>query len=147
MQTFSAREIINRLKLALSLPTDNALSDYLGIGKAALSNWKRRNTIDFLLIFSKCEHLNLDWVVMGRGGMYIDGEKRTLPNHEGGTGQAPGQDLLIGKALEQAEEIGRLRERIRHLEAKLGEIGGISDTFEDFLEEATSERNGAEKAG
>lgn len=60
------RLIINRIKKANNFSTDTELANFLGIKKSTLSNWYTRNTIDYDLVFSKCEHLNLDWLVYGK---------------------------------------------------------------------------------
>ncbi len=67
MKTFSSDEVLNRLKEALSVGTDTELADLLGIKKATLSNWRNRSSVDFLLVFSFCEHVNIDWLITGRG--------------------------------------------------------------------------------
>ena len=69
MKTFSSKEVIERLKIALNLSSDNALAETLGVSKATLSNWKSRNSIDIPLLFSKCEHLSIDWLLTGNGAM------------------------------------------------------------------------------
>ncbi|MBF1631186.1 MAG: helix-turn-helix domain-containing protein [Prevotella sp.] len=69
MKTFSSKEVIERLKIALNLSSDNALAETLGVSKATLSNWKSRNSIDIPLLFSKCEHVSVDWLLTGNGAM------------------------------------------------------------------------------
>lgn len=69
MKTFSSQEVIARLKEALNITTDIDLSNRLGISKSALSNWKARNTLDLPLVFSICEHINMDWLFTGEGDM------------------------------------------------------------------------------
>lgn len=69
MNTFSSLEVIERLRTAFSAHTDTELATALGVSKATLSNWKSRNSLDLKLVFSKCKHLNLDWVFAGRGSM------------------------------------------------------------------------------
>lgn len=69
MKTFSSTEILNRLKEALSTTSDTELADLLGIKKSTLSNWRNRNSIDLPLVFSFCEHINIDWLITGRGEM------------------------------------------------------------------------------
>lgn len=53
MKIISSKEVIERLKIALSLSSDNALAETLGVSKTTLSNWKSRNSIDIPLVFSK----------------------------------------------------------------------------------------------
>lgn len=69
MKTFSSKEIIERLKIGMELSSDNALADTLGVSKTTLSNWKSRNSLDFPLVFSLCEHISLDWLLTGKGNM------------------------------------------------------------------------------
>lgn len=70
MKTFSSKqEILNRLKEAYKIQKDSELAKFLGISKSTLSNWISRNSIDYDLVFSKCEHINLDWLLTGRGSM------------------------------------------------------------------------------
>ena len=69
MKTLSSKEIIERLKIGLELSSDNALADTLGVSKTTLSNWKSRNSLDFPLVFSLCEHISLDWLLTGKGKM------------------------------------------------------------------------------
>ena len=58
-------DILGRLKLA----SNADLARFLGIAPATLSNWKSRGSLDYDLVFSKCEQLNLDWLLTGRGNM------------------------------------------------------------------------------
>lgn len=69
MKILSSKEIIERLKIGLELSSDNALADTLGVSKTTLSNWKSRNSLDFPLVFSLCEHISLDWLLTGKGKM------------------------------------------------------------------------------
>jgi len=67
--------ILERLKSAYNLKTDAALADRLGIVASTLSNWKARVSIDYDLIFSKCEDLNEAWILTGEGQMKKSEEK------------------------------------------------------------------------
>lgn len=71
MNTFSSQEVIERLKNALSISTDTELANVLGVTKATVSNWRSRNSFDVQLLHTKCSHLNLDWVLTGRGSASI----------------------------------------------------------------------------
>ena len=87
MKTFSSQEVIARLKEALNITTDIDLSNRLGISKSALSNWKARNTLDLPLVFSICEHINMDWLFTGEGDMLkspntpVDDRPKELAHH------------------------------------------------------------------
>lgn len=60
-----AKSIIERTKRGLGLSSDIELANLLGINKSTLSNWKSRNSIDFSILFSKCKHLDLNWLIHG----------------------------------------------------------------------------------
>lgn len=84
MKTFSSDDILNRLKLAFSAGSDTELADLLGIKKATLSNWRNRNSLDLPLVFSFCEHINIDWLITGQGKMLknapLDSESDIIPS-------------------------------------------------------------------
>ena len=69
MKTFLSTDILDRLKTALSMSSDKDLGEALGVSKAAISNWRKRNSIDFERVFSICEHINIDWLMTGEGNM------------------------------------------------------------------------------
>jgi len=57
--------ILNRIKSEKKFKTDTELANFLGISKATLSNWYKRDTIDYDLVLSKCEHMDLNWIIRG----------------------------------------------------------------------------------
>lgn len=69
MKTKSVNDILDRLKSALSLDSDQDLANALQVSKAAVSNWRKRNSLDYDRVFSICEHINLDWLLTGHGLM------------------------------------------------------------------------------
>lgn len=69
-------DIIQRAKKALNLKNDKDLSILLGVSKSTLSNWNNNSrSIDYPLLFSKCEHINFDWLLTGEGEMLRKTEK------------------------------------------------------------------------
>lgn len=58
-------QILNRFKQVKKFKTDTELAQFLGVDKTTLSNWKARNTIDWDLMFSKCEHISIQWLITG----------------------------------------------------------------------------------
>lgn len=118
MKTFSVDDILERLKQALNLVTDVELATALGVKKTTLSNWRARNSIDFQAVFSICEHINIDWLILGRGNSsLIASNTEDIPHSQ-----------LFDKVIEQAQEIGRLRERIAQLEQRLEKTAGDVST-------------------
>ena len=70
-------DIIQRAKKALNLKNDKDLSILLGISKSTLSNWNNNSrSIDYPLLFSKCEQINFDWLLTGEGEMLRKKEKQ-----------------------------------------------------------------------
>ena len=64
------KQIINRFKEIKKIKSDAELSNYLGISRSTLSNWKARDTIDFDILFAKCEQESIDWLLTGEGNMF-----------------------------------------------------------------------------
>lgn len=64
--------ILNEIKTYLKLETDKEFADFLGIKPQNLSNWKKRNTYDVELLYTKCEGLNAEWLLTGNGEMLKD---------------------------------------------------------------------------
>lgn len=65
----SKSDILNRIKQVAETSTDAGLARFLGISPATLSNWKARGSIDYDLVFSKCEQVDFDWLLTGKGDM------------------------------------------------------------------------------
>ncbi len=132
MKTFSSDDILNRLKAALAVGTDKELAETLGIKKATLSNWRTRNSIDFPLVFSFCEHINIDWLITGRGEPNnLESAKPSLVVESGNN------DKLLDRVVEQAEEIGRLKERIAQLEREKNDSLESLQTAPEVLSTST----------
>ena len=70
MKTFSKKDIVDRLKQALKAENNSDLANILGVNKSTISNWINRDSIDYDLVFSFCEHINLDWLLTGLGDMH-----------------------------------------------------------------------------
>lgn len=64
--------MLERLKIALGIKTDTELAQYLGMPQPTLANQKRRGGIDYELIFSKANGINLHWLLTGEGTMYAN---------------------------------------------------------------------------
>lgn len=57
--------ILDRLKKAYSMKYDAEIADFLGKDASTISTWKRRGTIDYATIFSKCSDLNANYIIHG----------------------------------------------------------------------------------
>lgn len=61
--------IIEKLCVYYQVVRKKDLAEKLGINPSVLSNWNTRNTIDWDLIFTKCEDINLNWLIYDEGEM------------------------------------------------------------------------------
>lgn len=80
----NATIFIDRLKERYSLGTDAALCQMLGITPNTLSTWKKRNSFDYELVFSKCEDLDANFLLYGsdeqsHNANIVDVTKKGLP--------------------------------------------------------------------
>lgn len=69
MKEIQAEPVIDRMAKAVGVRTDRALSQVLGYGASAVSNWRTRNRVPY----TECVHLaatrgmSLDWLILGIG--------------------------------------------------------------------------------
>jgi transcriptional regulator with XRE-family HTH domain len=119
MHNLKINLIIQRLQLFFDVKTSKALAQKLGVSESALSNWKNRNTIDYELLFTKCEGINFNWLFLGKG------EMNSLPEQVNES--PPGYARVIGDANEklvrsQQETIEVQRRYINSLEKDLAKL-------------------------
>ena len=57
--------ILDRIKEAYRLKNNAELARFLGVKPKTISNWYARNSIDYDIIFSKCDDLDLTWLING----------------------------------------------------------------------------------
>lgn len=62
--------MLNMLQNYYGLNKDIEFASLLGISSQVLSNWKKRNTFDAELIYTKCLNINPDWLLTGNGDMF-----------------------------------------------------------------------------
>lgn len=63
--------IINDIKNHLNFKTDKEFAEFLGIKQNTLSTWRSRNMIDYDLIISKCDFIDANWLLTGKGDMLL----------------------------------------------------------------------------
>lgn len=115
-------DILNRLRLVADTTSDAGLARFLGISPATLSNWKARGSIDYDLVFSKCEEINLDWLLTGQGNMRRSERQENQEPTVIYTSDPKDAAIIADKQLiieRDAELIASLREKIKDLETKL----------------------------
>lgn len=138
--------IINKLSEYYCNGNDSEFARKLGITPQTLSNWKARNTIDYDLIYTKCENLNADWLLSGNGKMvkmeYDISVKSSIleePKVEYGTNW---KDRYI----QLQEEVMQLQKKIIQMQEEQNAIKSINEniTEEDYIKLTASKiRNSA----
>lgn len=105
----------------------SVFAKFLGVAPSTISSWLSRDTFDYDLIFAKCENISSDWLLTGEGSMLLSDnqEKTTKTAHKKDCATVEHRllDIIQEKDCiirEQAEEIGRLKERIAQLEREKG---------------------------
>lgn len=61
--------ILSKIKDYYGFKKDIELANFLGISPQALYNWKKRNSYDLQLIYSKCPEINPEWLLAGTGAI------------------------------------------------------------------------------
>ena len=61
--------ILDRIKEAYGLSGNSELARFLGVAPNTITNWYNRNSIDFDLVFPKCESIDFNWLITGKGPM------------------------------------------------------------------------------
>jgi phage repressor protein C with HTH and peptisase S24 domain len=64
--------ILNKIKSHYGFKKDSDLARFLEISPQTFSNWKKRNSYDPQLIYTKCPEINSDWLLTGKGPMLKD---------------------------------------------------------------------------
>lgn len=67
MQEKSSRieDILSRLRIFFKVKTNRAVAERLGVSEQAVSNWKKRQTIDWDLLHNKAAGVDWDWLMTG----------------------------------------------------------------------------------
>jgi len=114
--------IIERLKSYFQVDSDSKLAQILGVKPNTISTWKARHSVDWPLIFSKCDNLNLNWLLTGEGPMlrntdgFNDGPAQVATVVEQSCAQCAIKDKLIES---QQATIEAQRETINLLKQEL----------------------------
>ena len=61
----NANLILDRLKSAYNMKYDTEIADLLGKDASTISTWRRRGTVDYAIIFAKCNDLNANYIIHG----------------------------------------------------------------------------------
>ena len=75
----------------------SVFANFLGVAPSTISSWLARNTIDYDLIFAKCENLSSDWLLTGKGDMLRQAD--SLPTATPATVPSEGIPLIPIEAM------------------------------------------------
>jgi phage repressor protein C with HTH and peptisase S24 domain len=71
--------IINEIKLHLGIKTDTEFANFLGVTQPTISTWRSRNSIDYDLIIAKCNNIDANWLLTGKGNMLKEENTLIIP--------------------------------------------------------------------
>ena len=85
----------------------------LGTTPQVIATWIARDTMNYDLIYAKCEGLSAHWLLSGEGEMLKSTVHQSNPQQEAVPAQLTGLiQELMNELRQKNEEIGELRERI-----------------------------------
>ena len=128
-KTMNKKERLEAIIKHYSDGKPSVFAKLIGVAPSTISSWLSRDTLDYDLLFAKCENLSSEWLLTGRGEMIniqtaTFNNTTTLPQKES-TGI---EDKLLAiiadkdaTIREMAEEIGALKQTIVQL--KTGQFG------------------------
>lgn len=73
--------ILKEIKKHYSFKTDGEFAAFLGIKQNTLSNWSTRNSIDYDRIIEKCEDIDANWLMTGKGEMLKTATTATIKSY------------------------------------------------------------------
>jgi phage repressor protein C with HTH and peptisase S24 domain len=76
--------MLDVIKRHLNMNKNSEFARFLGISSQAVSNWYSRNTFDAELLYTKCDFINPDWLLTGRGSMLKSEEVSLMGDKEAG---------------------------------------------------------------
>lgn len=136
-ETMNKKERLEAIIKHYSDGKPSVFAKLIGVAPSTISSWLSRDTLDYDLLFAKCENISSEWLLTGRGEMIniqtsTFNNKTTLPQKES-TGI---EDKLLAiiadkdaTIREMAEEIGMLKQTITQLKQdKSGRVSDASDS-------------------
>lgn len=100
----------------------------LNVSAQTISAWIARSTFDAELIYTKCSDVNPRWLLTGEGEMLAE-------EGAAGTAEAPAQGAnntnsaqMMQIIIEQAQEIGKLKEQVRQLTIEQEKLAARANT-------------------
>lgn len=127
-------EMIARFKEFYGFRFDTQMARKLKLSDgSAIGNWRRRDTIDLLLIAELCPEIDLDWLIWGRG------PSRPATSDEAGT------DGGLVDGVSKREILHLVNEALEHYLHQPERIEGIVKTEEKIEEEMEEQQQQEEE--
>ncbi|WP_206368666.1 helix-turn-helix domain-containing protein [Sphingobacterium sp. B16(2022)] len=113
--------ILNQIKIQLGYSKDSEFAKFLGIKPQTLSTWHTRNTFDIELVYAKCEQIDANWLLTGKGQI-LKNEENQFPSGELNAVKEPVQGYGDDAEFWKNEYIAIQKKYTALLENKLQEI-------------------------
>lgn len=108
------RLMLDQIKTHYKFKSDTEFAQHLGITPQNLSNWKSRNTFDAQLIYTKCEDVDPEWLLTGKGEMLKTVKKEEPPEEEASEKEVPElQKKIIDLQNFQIEQLKKEIDRLK----------------------------------
>ncbi|HBX45525.1 helix-turn-helix domain-containing protein [Limibacterium fermenti] len=121
-------QILDRLKEAYNLAGNSELARFLGVAPNTITNWYKRNSIDYDLVFTKCVDIDLTWLITGKESKLAKEKTSSLLFPENTKTNETTKEL-INKICDLSAENAILKkenEELRELHKKTGRKTNIS---------------------
>lgn len=97
--------VLDRLKKTLNLKTDSQLADYLNVQPTVIANWRSRGRINATRVISKCESLDVHWILFGTpGGKQREKESRPYEHSDEIVERSGARNIAVSDDFEQLED-------------------------------------------
>lgn len=113
--------LLKEIKKYLGFKNDYDFAKYLGIARTTLASWYQRNTFDANLIVSKCDIIDANWLLTGKGSMLKADNSKNSQIISGDGNTMAGNNSQIGGSNEAQQIIKNLKNDISSLNKKLAE--------------------------
>ncbi|WP_461534218.1 helix-turn-helix domain-containing protein [Sinomicrobium sp.] len=122
--------MLDRIKTHYRFKRDIDLARHLGIKPQVLSNWRKRNSFDAQLLYTKCDEINPSWLLTGDEPMLLS-ELQSIHSIQ----EESGTYFLQEKISAMEHQINALRET----NAALKEANAAFRETIDFLKKRISD--------
>ena len=132
--------ILSRLKFAHNFKTDTDLAHFLGVSPNTITTWKMRDSLNFDLVFAKCDNLNYDWLLTGEGEMIRSSAGQN-------SRKSPQSVQIIGSQIPENHKKVAYCKLCEEKNARIEELKDHIFTLKKLLEEDDIENAGNAVAG